>query len=834
MLPRCALTSPHNFSSRYLWCLTTVAKPGRNDPCPCGSGKKYKICCGTAGAVRSAAVSVASMVTLDNGQQVNVAQAIQSAVQLHQAGQLQQAERLYQQVLQINPNHADALHLLGVIAYQVGKNDIAVELLGRAITHNARESRYHFNLGNALRPLGRLAEAEASYRTALKLKPNDVDAHNNLGIVLKELGRWEDAIACYRAALRLQPADAEAHTNLGALLVEHGNLSEAMTHCREAIRLNPALVEAHNNLGSALKRAGQLAEAESSFREALRRNSDNAETHNNLGLMLWERGELESASLSFREAIRINPGFVEAHNNLGIVMHALGKLPEAVAAYREALRAKADFAAAHFNLGGALQAAGKLLEAVASYREALRLKTDYPAAQSALIHQLQHLCEWSQLEPLLEQQRQRVQSDPGFIVAPFAFICTPSSAAEQFACARKWAQASFAPYAQQREGLGFTFSRSDGPRLRIGYLSADLHEHATAYLLAELLEVHDRARFEVIAYSYGPDDGSAMRKRLVAACDRFVDIRSESFVEAAQRIHADAVDILVDLKGYTESARTGIMALRPAPVQVNYLGYPGTMGVDFIDYIITDRFVSPPEHEPFYSERFAYLPDCYQINDSKRAIAEPAPTRAQCGLPEQGFVFCCFNSNYKITPEVFAVWMRLLKQIPGSVLWLLESNATACINLRREAQAHGVDAERLVFAPRLPLPEHLARHHAADLFLDTLPVNAHTTASDALWAGLPIVTCAGETFIARVAGSLLTVVGLPELITESLADYETLTIHLAHHPDELAALRQRLEAQRRTTPLFDSTRFARHLEMVYQMMWEIHCAGELPRRIEVG
>jgi predicted O-linked N-acetylglucosamine transferase (SPINDLY family) len=412
-------------------------------------------------------------------------------------------------------------------------------------------------------------------------------------------------------------------------------------------------------------------------------------------------------------------------------------------------------------------------------------------------------------------------------------MAIPSSSADQLRCAQNWVANRLASIARLRDGLGFRFPRGPKSRLKLGYLSADFHQHATAYLIAELFELHDRTRFEIWAYSYGADDGSALRQRLVRACDRFTDIGSSSYEAAARQIYADGIDVLVDLKGYTRGARTQILALRPAPIQVNYLGFPGTLGADFVDYIITDRFITPPDQEPFFTEQLVYLPDCYQANDRQRPIAEQTPTRRECSLPETGFVFCCFNNTYKITPEVFTIWMRLLQKLPDSVLWLLEANPAVATNLRREAAARGVALERLVFAPRMSLAEHLARHCRADLFLDTLPVTAHTTGSDALWAGLPVLTCAGETFASRVAGSLLTAIGLPELITHSLAEYEARALHLAVHPNELAALRERLAQNRLTAPLFDTPRFTRHLETAYRMMWEIYLKGEPPRQIKI-
>jgi predicted O-linked N-acetylglucosamine transferase (SPINDLY family) len=378
-----------------------------------------------------------------------------------------------------------------------------------------------------------------------------------------------------------------------------------------------------------------------------------------------------------------------------------------------------------------------------------------------------------------------------------------------------------------------TQPRQSRSRITLGYLSADFHAHATAYLIAELFEKHDRERFAVVGYSYGPDDGSSTRRRLVKALDRFVELKDVSFGDSAQRIAADGVDILVDLKGYTGNARTQILALRPAPIQVNYLGYPGTMGAPFMDYILVDDFIVPLEQQPFFTEKLVHLPGCYQVNDGQRAISPHTPSRAACALPEEGFVFCSFNNNYKITPEMFGVWMELMKAVPGSVLWLLEGNRFAPANLRREAESRGVAAQRLVFAPRRSLADHLARYRLADLFLDTFPCNAHTTASDALWVGCPVLTLAGQTFVSRVAGSLLRSLGLPELITTSLDEYFDVALRLARDANWLAELRVRLAANRTTSRLFDAEQFARDLEQAYVTMWQIHMAGDKPHAFAV-
>ena len=727
-----------------------------------------------------------------------IPEALNLAVQHHQAGRLPEAESLCRQILQAQPDHPDVLHLLGVIEHKVGRHDVAIDYISRAIVADPAVAAYHSSIGHAFRAQGRLDEAIAHYRKALALAPADAGVHNNLGNVYTRQRRWEEGVSCFQKALALKPDYAEAYNNWGLLLFEQNRLSEAMACYCEALRLKP----------------------------------DYAEAHYNLGLLLTAHGRLEDAAASYLQALRVKPDYADAHNNLGSVLKDQGKLEQAGAHFRQVLELRPTFAGAQYNLGLVLQEQRKPQEAVAHYRQALALDPDCAGAEDQLMHQLQHLCEWSRFDELVERQRQRIRRSPASMISPFNMLSVPCSPAEQLACACNWAAKRLSRVITLRDRLGFRFTRTAKPMLRLGYLSADFREHAVARLIAELFELHDRAAFEVFAYSYGPDDGGAMRARIARACDRFVDIRADSFEQAAGRIHADGVDILIDLAGYTQGARTEIAALRPAPVQVNWLGYPATMGTEAIDYLITDRFITPPEHASFFSEKLVYLPDCYQVNDRQREIAKKTPTKRKCGLPEDGFVFCCFNNTNKIAAPVFDIWMRLLNEMPGSVLWLLEANSGAAANLRREAKARKVDPERLVFAPKMPPDQHLARQRLADLFLDTLPYNAHVTASDALWAGLPVLTCVGETFASRVAGSLLTAIGLPELITHSLKDYEAVALHLARSPSKLAGLRKRLQKNRLTAPLFDSKRFTGHIEHAYWMMWERYLSGEAPGLIE--
>jgi protein O-GlcNAc transferase len=772
-----------------------------------------------------------------------------------QDGDLAQAETLFRRAVEQRPNYPEGFNNLGSLLQQQGRLDEAIAAHRRAIALRPDYAAAHCNLGNALKRQGKLDDALAAYRHALKLKPDYAEACNNLGVVLQQQGKLAEALDAYGQAIKLRPNDLEAVYNLGVALQQQGRLQEAGAAYQQIIRqspnnpavyvnlggvqqelgrlddavaafehaigLNPGYAEAHYNRGVVLQQQGRLDDAIAAYRQAIARKPDYVEAVTNAGIVLQELGRLDEAATAFRQAVKLRPASPEPHNNLGIALLACGQAADAVTAFQRALALKPDYPEAFYNMGNAWRELGKPEGAIAAYQQALRLRPDDADAFGQLVYQRWRACDWADYDAgqqkLLDLVRQ------GARIPPFFLLATPASPADQLAGARRWIE----PLGRSAHPSPAHRPSPQGERIRLGYLSADFHQHATAYLTAKLFERHDRSCFEVVAYSYGPDDAGPMRQRLMDGFDRFVDVRPLSHGQAAARIHADAIDILVDLKGHTLNARTAILAGRPAPVQVNYLGYPGTMGADFIDYIVVDRFVAPHGQQAFFSEKLVELTGCYQPNDTKRAIVA-APSRRDCGLPPDGFVFCCFNNSYKIAPAFFDIWMRLLRQVPGSVLWLLESNPLARRNLRREAETRGVDPVRLVFAPIKPIAEHLARHRHADLFLDTLPCNAHTTASDALWAGLPVLTCAGETFAGRVAASLLAAVGLPELIATSLETYEQLALDLARSPQLLRDLRDRLKANRDTSALFDLPAYVRNIEAAYARMWEIWCAGEKP------
>jgi predicted O-linked N-acetylglucosamine transferase (SPINDLY family) len=570
-----------------------------------------------------------------------------------------------------------------------------------------------------------------------------------------------------------------------------------------------------------------VADAAKICRAVLKTAPQSAPALHLAALIAYRQGDTGVAIDILQQALHADPRLAEAHNDLGNLYQMKGDLDEATASYRHALRLRPDYAEAHRNLASALRRLGRLEEAVDALETAVSLDPNLAEAAAQLVHQLKQICDWRRIDGFTARLIAAVESNSA-PVNPFIFLSLDTTPAQQLRCARQYAAAHLPP-------KHATSPARDSEILTIGYLSSDYQEHATAHLISELFELHDRARFRIVGYSYGHDDGSTARRRLAAAFDKFVDLENDSHAKAAARIREDGVHILVDLKGYTAAARPEIVAMRPAPIQVSYLGYPGTMGIDAIDYILADPFVAPFDQQPHFAEKLVHLPNCYQVNDRRRAIAPYIPSRTDCGLPESGVVFCCLSAAYKITAPVFDVWMRLLGSVPESVLWLLHSSPKATENLRREAESRVPGASpRLVFAPSRPNPEHLARLALADVFLDTLPYNAHTLASDAMWACCPIITCAGATFASRVAGSILRAAGLPELVTTSLSEYEALALRLARDPAELRNIRMKLLSNRDTAPLFDTPALTRHIESAYREMWRIHHAGEAPRAFTVA
>ena len=820
-------------------------------------------------------------------------QQLMLALSLLQQGKLTEAEKSVQTILQRQPTNFEALHLHGLIALQTGRIDRSLGLIAKAIKVNPNVPTAHCNLaigfqrlgrhrdavasyakaialkpdfaeayndrGNALRHLRRFDEALADCDRAIALKPDFAEAHDDRGTILQELGRSDEALASHDRAIALQPGFPEAHTNRGNALralkrfdealishdkaialrpdfaqahVNRGNMlrdlnrpDEALASYDKAIGLRPGLAEAYVNRGSALRDLKRLDEALASYDKAIALRPDYAEAYSNRGKVLWDLRRLDEALANCDRAIALKPDYADAYNNRGNTLRDLGRPDEALASYDKAIALQPNYALAHSNRAGALADLKRYDEVVAGYAAALAIEPDLTTARKGIGMGAQLICDWTLTAKLAGESADDCLQN----FTPFALLAQCDDPAVHLRSAT-YDILERIPISPQPLSSATTW-RHD--KVRIAYVSADFRDHAVAHLIAGLIESHDRSCFEVIGISLGADDRSTVRRRLAKAFDQFHSVRSESNLAVATLMHELEIDIAVDLLGHTRDSRPEILAHRPAPIQVNYLGYPGTTGASFIDYLIADPIVLPFDQQPFYTERIVHLPECYQVNDSKRMISEHTPSRIDAGLPEHGFVFCSFNNNFKINAPVFDIWMRLLRSVDGSVLWLLRDNAPAERNLRGAAAARGVDPARLMFADRLPVDQHLARHRLADLFLDTLPYNAHTTASDALWTGLPVVTCQGRAFAGRVAASLLNAVGLPDLVTGDLQAYEALALRLASDPALLSSLRDRLARNRLTHPLFDTDRARRHIEVAYTTMLELSRNGESPRNFSI-
>jgi predicted O-linked N-acetylglucosamine transferase (SPINDLY family) len=773
----------------------------------------------------------------------NVAELHAQAWQCYQRGQRAPAEQLCWDMLRLEPLQPDAIYLLGVLALEAGQSARAILHFHHAATLQPTNAVVHNALGEAYRVAGRPGEAAACFREALRHDPNLAAPHHALGLVLLEQGDPAAAADSFRRSLALRPDHERAHLNLGRALQTQGDLAAAAASYTAALRLRPDYAVAHNNLGAVLQAQGDHAAASARFREALRCQPDYPEAHFNLGSSLQAQGDPAAARSHFREALRLRPAYARAHFGLGRALESLGELPAAVASLRHAIHLDPGYAEAHEALGNLLLIQPDWEGARAAFERVLELQPDNAAAFSRLAYTRQVLCDWrtwpADLERLNGDTAHALDTGQPSPVVPFCALTLPWSGARLLAVARSHSD----PIARHALPLRRELALTHRPpaehlppqaRLRVGYFSGEFRDHAVSHLVQGLFGLHDRSRFEVFAYSFGPDDGSSYRHRIVRDCDHFRELAMLSLADSARRIHADGIHVLIDLQGYVGFARMGLTALRPAPVQAHYVGYPGSLGADFIDYLIGDPVVTPAESAADFRECLVTLPHAYLPTDHGQPIATAPVTRADCGLPENGFVFCGFGNRYKIEPGVFTVWMQLLAAVPGSVLWLSPAGAAGEQNLRREAESRGVSGQRLVFARHLPgKAEHLARHRAADLMLDTLYYNAHTTAADALWAGLPVLTCPGQTFASRVGASLLRAVGLPELIATDLEDYERRALRLAQHPEELRRLRDTLAERRTRWPLFDTPRMVRNLERAYRAMWENYAAGHPPRPIVI-
>jgi protein O-GlcNAc transferase len=733
-----------------------------------------------------------------------VAEVTAHAVALHQRGMLAEAEKVYAAILQVRPDHFDALHLLGVLRQQQGNGAEAVRLIGAALRMNPQSVEALCNFGAVLNALKRHDEALAAFDQALAIKPGLPAALNYRGNTLMQLGRLEEALVAFERTLAIRPDDIEALISRGNALVLLNRPEHALAHFDRVIELQPGHPFALSNRGLALTQVKRHEEALACYRRAIDIAPDRIAALNSYGSALLALGRAAEALAVCDEALALAPDRADALKQRVATLQALGRHEDALNDCDRILAVMPDDPETNFNRGFSLASLDKLGEAMESYEKARAF--DHMSARNMLGICRMATAEWARADEIAGEVHADLAA--GESANPLLVMARGFDAATQLKAARSYVRILV-------PALPKPFVHSNGmhaDRLRIAYVTTAFREHPIATAIANLFERHDRGRFEIIGVSLGKGDKSGIRARMAGALDQFHHVDFESDRNVAKLLNDLQVHIAVDLNGWTDGCRPGIFAHRPAPVQVSYLGYTGTTGAEFIDYVLADETALPFDQQPFFTEKIVHLPDCYHVNDASRRVSAEVPARSALGLPDQGMVFCCFNHSGKITAPIFDIWMRLLAQVPGSVLWLSKINKHAEANLRREAAARGIDPGRLVIASWTDsIEDHLSRHRAADLFLDTLPYNAHSTASDALFAGLPVVTCTGTTFAGRVGTSLLKAVGLPELVTNSLEDYEALALGLAT----------------------DNDRFRRGIETAYTTMWDIYQRGESPRSFRI-
>jgi predicted O-linked N-acetylglucosamine transferase (SPINDLY family) len=675
---------------------------------------------------------------------------------------------------------------------------------------------------------GNAADAERLYRRVIQAAPQQFDALHLLGVLKAGQGDHEEADRLIRKALQVNPRSAEALNNRANVLWSLARLEEALASCEQALAIKPSYAEALNNRGNILNDLGRSEDALASYDKALTLRPGYATALANRADVLRDLHRFKEALADYDRALALNPTLGQAIVKRAMILQDLGEADAALASYEQALKLDPGNAEACYRLGTVLHQLRRLDGAIRAYRRAFELDPLQGAARSLYLLVKRQICDWSTASSDQDGLIEALGAGARAIL-PLVVISSVDDPAIQLQAGRRYV----ADMRLDRLSALPVRARESRDKIRIGYLSADFRDHTISVSTAELFGLHDRERFETYAFSFGRDDRSELRRRMERSFDRFLDVGSASDLEVARQINEHDIDVAVDLTGFTEGCRPAILAYRPARVRVNYLGYVGTMGADFIDYTLVDEVLVPSDQQAFFSEKLVHLPECYLPSDTTRGISETVGPRSTHGLPDSGFVFACFNNSYKITPPFFDIWMRLLRVVPDSVLWIRTDNRWVVDNLRREADARGVAGDRLIAAARAPLPEHLARHRLADLFLDTLPFTAHSTAVDALWAGLPVLTCAGRSYAARSAASLLSSIGLPELVTSSLDEYEVLALKLARDPVMLRELRERLARNRSTSPLFDMTRLCRHIEHAYQEMLARWQRGEAPQSFSV-
>jgi predicted O-linked N-acetylglucosamine transferase (SPINDLY family) len=713
-------------------------------------------------------------------------------------------------------------------AFENGNFNEAESILDKILQADFNNAGAVFKLATSYANVNRLSEALASFNLLAVYQKDDARIYYNIGLIHSMQGDHQLALENYDLAIKINPDDVDILINKGSTCIDAKNYVLALQVLEYATQLRPDIAEAWSNKGIALNNLNLYQESLNAYNEAIRLNPGYHEAWSNKSAPLIKLNRIKESLEACEIALSIKPNYPDGWLNKGVSLHQIKKYEEAIACFDRALLYKPELYLALSNKGNSLDELNRFEDSIACYEQAISLNPNIDWIYGDLLHMKMKIFSIKNIKKEIEVIKAAILSNRK-VIAPFELLSLVDDPFLQ-----KRASEIFVKWSYPRNtSLGLIAKHAWKEKIHIAYFSADFKNHPVALLTAQLYEIHDRSQFEIYAFSLVKATDE-MRNRLLGIFDHFIDVENQSDIEIARLARALDIDIAVDLTGFTQDSRTGIFAYRAAPIQVNWLGYPGTMGADYMDYIIADKTLIPPQAEQFYSEKVVYLPNSYQVNDRKRLISDRQFTRQELYLPEDGFVFCCFNNNFKVLPATFEGWMKILKEVDRGVLWLLQDNLDVVNNLKKEALLHGVEPNRLIFAERMPLAEHLARHRQANLFLDTLPYNAHTTTSDALWAGLPVLTLIGQSFPSRVAASLLNAIGLPELVTTTQKEYETLAIQLASDPSRLLAIKNKLADNRLSAPLFDTPLFAKNLEAAYLKMYERYQTDLEPEYLVIG
>ena len=750
---------------------------------------------------------------------------LQQGIQAFQSGNFDAANLILNEVLQKDINSADTIFELGIAYAKVNRFMEASAIFCCLQPYKNNDVRISYNLGLIYSLQGKHQLALEAYELALKIQPDDAEVLINKGSTCNDIKDYGCALDALDRAIQLRPDIPEAWLNKGIALSNLSLYLESIEAYNEAIKLAPGFHEAWSNVSVPLNKLKRFVEASEVCDKALSLKPDYAEAWSNKGVALNSLNLYEQAVSAYNEAIKLNPNWHEVWSNISVPLNKLMRFSEAADACDKALNLKPDYAEAWSNKGVTLNELRRFDEAITHYDQALNINRNIDWVFGNLLHLKMKICNWKDFSHSLKYLSEKVMMGQK-VAQPFLLLSLTGDGFLQ----KKASEIYVQNVCPKNSILGPIARRSYSEKIRIGYFSADFRSHAVSFLTAELFELHDKNRFEIIAFSFGEDDKSEIRSRLINSFDQFIDVRNFSDLEIAKLARDLQVDIAVDLGGYTNDSRVGVFSYRAAPLQIGYLGYLGTTGAEYYDYLLADSTIVPKDMQKFYAEKIIYLPS-YQVNDRNRILSKKQFSRQELGLPGQGFVFCCLNNNYKILPAIFDSWMRILNAVQGSVLFLYADNEWSKANLLNEAKIRGIDSGRLIFGKRIPVDEYLARYRACDLFLDTAPYNAGTTASDALWVGLPVLTLLGSSFAGRMAASLLNAIDLQELIAYSQEEYERLAIELALNPMKFAEIKSRLAQNHLSAPLFNTPFFTKNLEMAYSKIYESYLAGKEPDHI---